>query len=411
MKRAALIVAVLALFATPGAASAFTVAVQDQGADPDTVIYAAHQLGANTVRVVVTPANPQTSLVRAYRAAGLRVQAAILVKRQTTAGDVRGVMRAWHGQVHTVSIGNEPELNGVPACTYARLYRRASALIRREYPDTVIGFGEFSPNGAVEYSQRVTLCPGPRLRADFWAIHPYQPFTDPLAPGREQTGSYLRAGIPNVYWGIGRLGQIHRYLQSPATRLRLATPTGRALPIRVTEYSYLLTGPYAIPMSRAAALWPRAIRQAERWTQQLTVYGLGRVHENSTWGSASLLDRFGRGTPAMVALARALGRAWVDTVPPLAPAGDLIAPALPDGNQQRPVALPAKPLVDVAAAATGASVEDPTIVTPPTTSVGNADEPGDEPEPGTSPATDGPAATTDGPVAAEPAPPAQGATS
>lgn len=378
----------LTLVPGAGVASAFDVAVQDQGADPDVVTYVANQLGAHTVRIVAAPADPQTDLVRKYRAAGLAVQAAIVVKRDTTPGQIRSVMRAWHGQVRTVSIGNEPELNGLSACQYARLFARSSALIRREYPGTTVGFGEFSP-ATREYVLRVARC-HVRIRAAFTGVHAYQFFSDPLAPPTEKSGI-------GSWIGLGNLASFKRALRKQHLPSR----------VRVTEFSYLVTGPYRVSMDQATRLWPRAITQAKRHAEQLVIYGLGRVHDSSTWGSAALLDRYGRGTSAMRALATALGRQWVDTVPPPVPAGDLVG-ALPDGNDQRPQALPpvvltSKPLVDIAPA-TGASVDDPTVVpapADPVAPVGNAGDGTDAPDL-SSPATDGPGAVADGPTAPAP---------
>jgi hypothetical protein len=89
--------------------------------------------------------------------------------------------------------------------------------------------------------------------------------------------------------------------------MRLSGPAGGRLPIRVTEFSYLLSGRYRISEEQAAAWWPRAIRQAQRWSEQLVVYGLGPVHESSRWGSASLLDGEGFGARSLRVLAGVRG--------------------------------------------------------------------------------------------------------
>jgi hypothetical protein len=324
--------AIAGALVAPASASALQIGVQDQGVGPDALMAVGGLLGASDARLVVRPSDPQAGLVSEYRERGMRVQAAIVVKRDTTAGDIRSVMRAWHGQVRTVSIGNEPELNGVPACTYARLYRRTYALIRREFPGVHVGFGEFSPNGAVEYSSAVMRCKGPRLRADFWGWHAYQPAVDPLDPGNTQRTGATYAwthGQEAGYWGIGKAGRIHRYLASRATRKRLSTRAGRALPIRITEFSYLVSGRYAITQQRAAWLWPRAVRQARKWAQQLVIYGTGPVAAGS-WGDASLIGRDGRRLPGFVALARALGRILPPEHEPPVPVVPGPLPGLPD---------------------------------------------------------------------------------
>lgn len=377
----------LTLLPTPPLADAFTLGVHDQGADPATVATVAGQLGARTVRVIATPQNPHAALVEDYRARGLTVQAAIVVKRTTTVGDIRSTIRAWHGAVRTVSVGNEPELNGVPACTYARLFARAASMIRREFPGTTIGFGEFSPAGSFEYLQRLARCHR-RIRADFTAVHPYQFFSDPLGAPTEKSGV-------GRWMGLGSLGAMKRALRAAGLPTRM----------RATEFSYLVSGPYRITPAKAALLWPRAVKQARRWTDQLVIYGLGQVHDQSSWGSAALLDRFGRATPALQALARALGRVLPTSAdPPPAPAGDLVTP-LPDGTEHRDQPLVVMPATAASTpdeqAAEGAQVEDPIVVPEPGNSEGT-DAPADPPPP----VSDGPVASSDGPEATEPDAPA-----
>jgi hypothetical protein len=220
-------------------ASAMSIGVQDQGADPATLKRVADDLGATTVRMVVRTQDPQADTVARYRAMGLTVQAAIVVKRQTTLAQVLNTVRAWHGMVRTVSVGNEPELNGVPACTYARLFSRTAPRLKRM--GLRVGFGEFSPVMAFEYIQKIARCAGARrIRADFTAVHPYQFFSDPLSAPTERSGV--------GHWlGLGNLGPFKRALRA------LGLP--RAL--RATEFSYLVDGRYKITMAKATALTPR----------------------------------------------------------------------------------------------------------------------------------------------------------
>lgn len=369
------IVAVAALL--PARADAFEVAVHDQGAPTAVVTDVAGQLGATTVRIVARPGEPHLEQVRAYQAAGLRVQAAVIVKRWTTPGDIRALLRAWGGQVSTVSVGNEPELNGLHACTYARLYQRAYRLIRREFPGVRVGLREASPFDVVPYTQRMRDCRGVgRVRADFFAIHPYCPDGDPLAPCKTQ----FRGG----YTGIGDLARVTRFLRARGTRRWLSTPRGASLPLRITELSYFAG------RGDTAWLWPRAVAQARKHAQQLVVYGLGPVHERSAWPSAALLDRFGAATPSLHALARALGRR-LHPARALAPAGDLVT--VPPAGEE--------PQAPVVAHATGVT-EDPAPVRPMET----PDEGGlsDEPAPVTAPAGSDPAPEGDGSLTPAPEP-------
>ena len=106
------------------------------------------------------------------------------------------------------------------------------------------------------------------------------------------------------------------------------------------------------------------MKQAAKWCDQLVIYGLGEVHDSpqQTWGSASLLDRYGRITVAYRSLAKALNRT-LPADPDMAPApqGALLTP-LPD-------LAPDKTLTPDTAS--GASLADPTPVEP--------DEPGTPP--------------------------------
>jgi hypothetical protein len=325
-------------------ASAMTIGVQDQGADPATLKRVADDLGATTVRMVVRTQDPQADTVARYRAMGLSVQAAIVVKRTTTPAQVLATVRAWHGMVRTVSIGNEPELNGVPACTYSKLFRAASMQLRRQ--GIRVGFGEFSPVRAFEYIQQIGRC-HERIRADFTAVHPYQFFSDPLSRPTERSGV-------GTWLGLGNLVAFRRELH----RLRLPAR------LRATEFSYLVDGRYKISMAKATSLWPRAIAQAKRHVDQLVLYGLGVVPTGS-WGSSSLLDSSGRRTPAFLAIAKALGRTLhPEHEPPMEPSG-----LLPDGTTDHwpvvdlaPITEPKK---DDAPKGEGATVDPTPVVVPP----------------------------------------------
>jgi hypothetical protein len=162
------------------------------------------------------------------------------------------------------------------------------------------------------------------------------------------------------------------------------TPAGRPVPIRCTEFSYLTSGGYATTPQKAAWMWPRAIKQARRWCQQLVIYGLGDVYATSNWGSASLLDGFGQPTAAYRALARALGHVVKDKPAPVPPIvvrtplpdlSDVLPPDPPDrgvaASQDPPVVSvvpPEAPAAQEPAPAADAPVVKPTPAPPiPTT--------------------------------------------
>lgn len=293
-------------------ASALDMGVQDQGAAPSALEAVYGALGASSVRIIVRPGDPQTALVREYRSRGMTVQAAILVKRDTTPQQISHTVASWDGMVRTVSIGNEPELNGLPACSYVRLYRATYRILHRL--GIRVGFGEFSPVKR-EYIAQALRCAGGRLRMDYLAVHPYQFFSDPLQPSTEKSGV-------GTWTGLGDLGKLRRLM---------ARNGQKRTPIACTEFSYMVSGRYRVTPEKSAWLAPRAVKQAGRWCSQLVWYGIGAVHDGGSWGSAMLLDRFGRRLPGYDALARALGRVLPDEVLP-SPLVETVAPTSPDGT-------------------------------------------------------------------------------
>jgi hypothetical protein len=338
-----LLVGAFILFGFSPPAEAMELGIQDQGADPAVVQRTAQDLGATSVRIVVTTEDPQIELVERYRSLGLKVQAAIVVKKTTTPARVMATVRAWRGMVRTISVGNEPELNGVPACTYARLFARTAPALRRQ--GIRVGFGEFSPVRAIEYVREVSRC-HERIRADFTAVHPYQFFSDPLGSPTEKSGL-------GTWLGLGNLGGFARALRRGGLPRRL----------RATEFSYLVDGRYKVTMAKATAMWPRAIKQARKHVEQFNLYGLGVVPAG-TWGSAALLDAHGRRTPAYLAIAKALGRTLrpehVQVPPPP------ITGLLPDGTTEHwPAPLDVRPIDVDPPKGEGAS-KDPVPEEPPT---------------------------------------------
>lgn len=313
-------------------AQAMELGIQDQGADPAVVQRTAQDLGATSVRIVVRTDDPQLELIERYTAMGLRVQAAILVKKTTTPAQVLGVVRAWRGMVRTISVGNEPELNGVPACTYARLLARTTPSLRRQ--GLRVGWGEFSPVRAFEYVREVSRC-HVRVRADFTAVHPYQFFSDPLGAPSERSGV-------GTWLGLGNLGRFKRRLRDAHLPIRL----------RATEFSYLVDGRYKITMAQCTRNWPRAFQQARKYLEQFNLYGLGVVPPG-TWGSACLLDVHGRRTSAYLAIAKALGRTLrPEHEPPAPPTG-----LLPDGTETHWPAVDVRPIDPPAPKGEGASTD------------------------------------------------------
>ena len=356
-------------------ASALDIGVQDQGAAPSAVQAVYGALGAKSVRVVVRAGDPQTALVREYRSRGMTVQAAVLVKRSTTPQQIAHTVASWDGMVRTVSIGNEPELNGLPACSYVRLYRATYRLLHRM--GIRVGFGEFSP-ARMEYIAQALKCVGARLRMDYLAVHPYQFFSDPLRSPTEHSGV-------GTWIGLGSLGKVRQIMRRAGLK---------HTPIACTEFTYLVSGRYRVAPDKTAWLIPRAIKQARKWCRSLTWYGIGAVSDGGSWGSGSLLDRFGRRLPGYLALARALGRTLPDEVLPT-PLVETVAPAAPNGIGDQ------VPRVEAAGHGEGDAEKVETPVIPPTNPEDGVDVPDEQPAPVES-APETPADDPEGPIETEP---------
>lgn len=272
-----------------------SIALQDDGAlahHPETIsvfLAAAQHLGARSTRFVVRAWEGPERLA-AYDGAvdraislGVQPQVAVSAKSLTTPADILRLVERWP-TVRTWSVGNEPELMGLDACEYKRLWDRTAPRIRALGKRVL--FGEFSPHGTVSYLQRVVGCPGPRITADGLAWHAYWQDSDPL-----DSRNTSRATRGEDYWGIGRAAGLRRALRS--VRSRLSTPRGFTLPVLVTEFSYSTRGVQATTASWQRWAWPRVYAQARRHATQLVVYGVGQDGPASNWPGAGILSASG----------------------------------------------------------------------------------------------------------------------
>ena len=154
------------------------------------------------------------------------------------------------GRVTRFAIWNEPNWWSLlrphrrAASIYRRLFLRGAAAIRAADPDAEVLIGELAPlrqRGAATAplaflrrltcsddrwrARRGTRCP--RLVADGFAHHPYTLQWAPDYPGR---------GRGDVT--MGSLRRLTRALDRLARRRALATPSGRSLPLYLTEWGY-----------------------------------------------------------------------------------------------------------------------------------------------------------------------------
>jgi hypothetical protein len=153
---------------------------------------------------------------------------------------VKAAATHFKGRVGTYSLINEPDMKMSPH-KYRELFVRGQKALSGVDNGARVLFGEFSPNGGLDYARKVIGKRG--LTASGFAIHPYQG-NDPLAPPA--------AGSPT--WGIGRAGTMQKQL----AHMNLKTRAGKTPGLYFTEFGYTTDTP------NAAAYWPRALQKARR---------------------------------------------------------------------------------------------------------------------------------------------------
>jgi hypothetical protein len=176
--------------------------------------------------------------------------------------------------VRRYSIWNEPNhlawlspLSEAPAI-YRRLYTAGYHAIKSVEPQAQVLIGETAPYtlpgsaSAPLRFLRAVACATPAfqsargcspLRADGYAHHPYE-FTRP--PERPHPGA------DNVT--IGSLDRLTGALDRLAAAGLLSTPSGRPLPVYLTEFGYFRRGRRVLPPARRAAYLTRAFDIAAR---------------------------------------------------------------------------------------------------------------------------------------------------
>jgi hypothetical protein len=235
MKRCLILAATALLLAAP--AQALELGIQDAGAPLDQRNDWAVQTGAHWERVIAYIGEPGvTEHIRASHAAGRQVILTVgglgtRTRRPNFTRALRYIATLPRAERYTIS--NEPDEDGVAACTYRRGWLKARRILGRR-----LLWGDLSPLGGLRFTLAARKCGHLPQPLDF-AAHPYQT-TDPLAPGQWELG-------------MGSLPRARRTLAQSGVRVRWW----------LTEFGY---GPdYAgssIDDDRAAWLWPRALQMA-----------------------------------------------------------------------------------------------------------------------------------------------------
>jgi hypothetical protein len=234
---------------------------------------------------------------------------------------VRAVVQHYKGRVRRYSIWNEPNLAGfllagptradveqylrlkktdrraagrlfkkkiLPANArrFREIHEKGYAAVKAADPSAQVLFGELCPHNGFSFT-RLVARRGTKLRADGFALHPYQFDVKPESS----------RGVKTSYMGIGRLRQVRNLLVHLARQRRLATPAGRALPIYATEFGYRKA---EMSESRRALWLPRAYEVARKaGVRQMCHYLVVPGFDDM-----SLLDERSEPTPTFDALVR-----------------------------------------------------------------------------------------------------------
>jgi hypothetical protein len=228
---------------------------------------------------------------------------------------VKTVVEHYKGRIDRYAIWNEPNWNtwlapgkSAPSL-YRALYTAGYKAAKTADPKAKVLIGELSPVGGgraiapLRFLREVTCSKAnykaakhcAPLKADGFAIHPYQ-FT---------TAPHLQAGRPDDV-PIGALSRLTRALDKLAKRKALRTPTGGKLGVYLTEFGYLTTGDRAQKPKVRAAWLASAFQIARRnpRVKQLLQYQLVDPPEDELWHSA-ILRRDGSRQATYAGLAKA----------------------------------------------------------------------------------------------------------
>lgn len=219
---------------------------------------------------------------------------------------------AFAGRIDRWSVWNEPNWNRLltpkrkAPGIYRSLFRHGAAAIRAADPRASVLIGELMPGRnsqhstpALEFLRRVACGRCGRLVADGFALHPYF-FAGPPRKARAADRDIVE---------IGSLGRLTRALDKLRLRRRLVTPSGRKMPVYLTEFGYFTKGPVRVTRAKHARWMRQAWRIAERnrRVKQLLQYQLVDPWPRDVRWRTAVLDRDGSPRPAYRALARLTG--------------------------------------------------------------------------------------------------------
>jgi hypothetical protein len=222
---------------------------------------------------------------------------------------VSAAVNMFAGRVTRWSIWNEPNWNTQlgpkknAVKLYRKLYRAGYNQISKLQPDAQILIGEMMPGANRSHSTpllkflRAVACKScPKLRADGFALHPYNFVRRPKAA--------ISSNRDIVE--MGSLSRLTRALDDLSRRGRLRTRLGGRMPLYLTEFGYHTKGPVGVSASTHARWMGEAYKIAEknpRVKQLLQYLVIDPWPKNVTWRSA-VCKKDGTPTAAFRTLAK-----------------------------------------------------------------------------------------------------------
>jgi hypothetical protein len=219
---------------------------------------------------------------------------------------VRAAAKHFKGRVHRYSIWNEPNHRGwlsplrTQAKQYRKLYQVGYKAIKKVDPKAEVLIGELAPYASNPKNAQAPLkflrdlaCVNRRyhrvrsckLYADGFAHHPYEYRNPPSTrfPGRDNV---TMSGLPKLVRALAKLRRART----------LRTPSGRALPIYLTEFGYFTRGEHAISETKRAKYTIQAYQMALRnpHVKQMLYFVLVRPSGPHASWDTSLLGRAGK---------------------------------------------------------------------------------------------------------------------
>jgi hypothetical protein len=150
------------------------------------------------------------------------------------------------------------------AALYYKLYTSGYKVIRSLEKKKIIGktkiwIGEFAGAGGIGFLERILK--KYKLKADGLSWHPYQYCNPPNIKGR---GKFIPGFCKRAMGGMGWIPTFNKAMAKWASTKRLTTPSGKRVPMYLTEFGYHLKAPYGIPEKYRAKWYPKALEVARK---------------------------------------------------------------------------------------------------------------------------------------------------